>query len=169
MSHEPASPIHAFWEGARGKLGFGAAGSVVGLNSHELTPPPAWAFGGEGTTDLANELLALVLAGTKTGTATSGWEFDGEDEPLPKPGDLSIILDGAGEPRAIIKTTNVEVVPFAEVTAEFAYSEGEGELTLESWRRGHRAFWDEHLPEGRTFTEEMPVVCETFELVYPRR
>jgi uncharacterized protein YhfF len=108
----------------------------------------------------------LVLASTKTGTASSLWDYE-DDEPMPKPGDLSIILDGAGEPGAIIKTTKVEVVPFSEVSAEFAYTEGEGERTLESWRRDHEWFWGEHLPPGRVLTEEMPVVCENFELVYP--
>ena len=164
-----AERIQRFWEAARGKLGFGGASSVIGHGWAEQMPPQAWAFGGEGDDELADELLALVLDGTKTGTASLPFEYEDANEPLPKKGDLSIILDGAGEPRAIIRTTGAVVIPFDEVTAEFAHSEGEDDRTLESWRTGHEAFWRRDLPEGRVFSTDMPVVCETFELIWPKR
>ncbi|MCL2595058.1 MAG: ASCH domain-containing protein [Promicromonosporaceae bacterium] len=161
-----AERIQRFWEGARGKIGFGAASSIVGLGWADAIAPEAWAFGHEGDTELADELLGLVLSGIKTGTASLKWEY--ADEPLPKEGDLSIILDGAGEPRAIIRTTSVAVIPFAEVTAEHARAEGEGDRTLETWRADHEGFWRRGLPEGQEFSLDMPVVCERFELVYPK-
>ena len=93
--------------------------------------PDAWAFGA--TSEQADELLGLVLAGTKTGTASSLWDYEAEGEPLPTAGDPSILLDGRGEPRAVIRTTDVHVAPFCEVGAGHARAEGEGDRSLAHW------------------------------------
>jgi len=129
--------------------------------------PSAWAFGD--SPQLADELLALVLAGTKTGTAGAFWNYE-NGAPIPQVGELSIILDGAGQPRAVIRTTKVEIVPFNEVSEEHAFSEGEGDRTLASWRADHEAFWrrGDNLG-GREFQLSMPVVTERFELLFQSR
>lgn len=163
-----ASRIQQFWEEARSRAGMGKVGAVVGLGWGESVPPEAWSFGD--SPELADELLALVLDGTKTGTAASLWEYDDEGEPVPEVGSLSIVLDGAGEPRALLRTTAVEVVPFDEVTEEHAHSEGEDDRTLESWRREHEKYWRRVFDGGeREFAPDMPVVCERFEVLYPKR
>lgn len=124
-------------------------------------PPEAWAFGA--TPEHADGLLALVLAGTKVATASSVWDYEDEDEPLPAVGDLSIILDGEGRPRAVLEVTVIDIVPFDQVTAEHARDEGEGDRTLAAWRRIHEKFWTEHSPRG--FAPDMPVVCERFRVL----
>lgn len=124
--------------------------------------PEAWSFGA--TRDHANELLQLVLGGTKTGTASLLEEYGSSDE-LPAAGDLSIVLDGDENPVAIIETTAVTIAAFDEVTEEHAHSEGEGDRTLVSWREIHRQFWNTHTDVE--FTESSPVVCERFRLIYP--
>ena len=43
------------------------------------------------------------------------WDYEAVGESLPEAGDLSIVLDGAGHPRALIATTDVRIVPFDEV------------------------------------------------------
>lgn len=60
---------------------------------------------------------------------------------MPEVGDYSVILDSKGKPAGIIRTTSVVVKPFDEVEEAFAYSEGEDDRTLESWRREHRKYW----------------------------
>lgn len=124
--------------------------------------PVAWAFGA--TAVHADSLLALVLDGTKTGTASSLWDYETDGDPIPVAGELSILLDGSGEPRAVIETVDVRVVAFDEVGEAHAFAEGEDDRTLASWRRIHERFWREHSTSARGFASDMPVVCERFVL-----
>ena len=113
-------------------------------------------------------LAELVRTGVKTATSSAFPLYEVDHEALPKPGDFSIILDGSGEAVCIIRTTRVTVVPFKEVSANHAWLEGEGDRSLETWREIHRRFFTRSLREaGLTFDEDMPVVCEEIELVYP--
>ncbi|MBS1672536.1 MAG: ASCH domain-containing protein [Actinobacteria bacterium] len=128
--------------------------------------PEAWGFGA--SEEQADGLLALVLDGVKTGTASSLWDYDATGDPLPQKGELSIILDGAGAPRAVIETLSIRIVPFDQVDAEHAFSEGEGDRTLQAWRDIHERFWREHSENPRGFEPDMPVVCERFRLIHTR-
>lgn len=127
--------------------------------------PEAWPFGA--TAAHADELLDLVLAGTKTATASSVRDYEADGDPIPQVGELSIILDGAGTPRAVLRVTDIAIVPFNEVTAEHAYLEGESDRTLESWRDIHERYWTNYSSHALGYDEAMPIVCERFELVYP--
>lgn len=125
--------------------------------------PESWAFGDHAR--LADELLALVLDGTKTATAGALADYEVHDEQLPEPGDLAIVLDGAGEPRALLRVTHVEVRPFSEVDAEHAWLEGEGDRSLAHWREGHERFFARASVDG--FDPAMPVVLERFVVLHP--
>lgn len=129
--------------------------------------PEVWAFGA--TPAHADGLLALVLDGIKTGTASSLWDYEHTGDALPAVGDYSVILDGAGQPKAVLETTDIAIVPFDEVTAEHARSEGEGDLSLESWREIHERYWRNHSEGPRGYDPTMPVVCERFRLVFADR
>ncbi|GIG40101.1 ASCH domain-containing protein [Cellulomonas phragmiteti] len=156
--------IADFWDAARGHLGWGKLDAVLGESVTGAVAPPAWSFGDDAR--LADELLALVLAGRKTGTSTALAEFTATGEPLPRVGDVSIVLDSTGDPRALLRTTEVAVVPFDQVDAGHAAAEGEDDLSLASWRREHEVYWRRVLgDEG--FSSTMDVVTERFELVYP--
>lgn len=127
--------------------------------------PGAWAFGA--TPEHADSLLALVLAGTKTGTASLPWDYEAAGDPQPYLGELSIILDGTGTPRAVLETTALRTVPFDEVDAAHAHAEGEGDRTLDYWRTAHERYWRAHAENPRGFASHMPVICELFRLVHP--
>lgn len=115
----------------------------------------------------ADELAMLVKSGQKRATAGALWSYEQENEPVPQVGDHSIILNWAGEPQCIIRATAVEIVPYNEVTADFAATEGEGDGSLTYWRRAHWAFFTRDLATwGLEPTETMPVICEVFEVVY---
>ncbi len=62
----------------------------------EPTPPEPWIFGD--SPRLADELATLIMAGSKTATCAALWEFEADGEPLPQPGQLGILQDGAGRP-----------------------------------------------------------------------
>jgi len=127
----------------------------------------AWSFGD--SPEIADELLRLVLIGKKTGTATLVIELEKEGEKMPRVGDYNVILDGKGEPCGIIRTTSVVVKPFNEVEEAHAYSEGEDDRTLESWRREHWKFWTRvGQKSGFMMKEDLLVICENFELVYSK-
>jgi len=125
----------------------------------------AFAFGDSEI--LANELAQLVLQGTKRATAGSNWVFEHQGKPIPKPGDLSIVTNWAGEALCVIETLAVEVVPFNSVGADFAAAEGEGDKSLAFWREAHSQYFTRECSGiGRAFHEGMPVVCEHFKVVY---
>lgn len=160
-----AEKILRFWEMARVRVSRNAVGGTIAETTATTMAPQTWAFGD--SPELSDELLGLVLDGTKTATAELVEEFEGGGEALPVKGDLSIVLDGAGAPRLLVRTTRVDVVPFDQVTAEHAYLEGEGDRTLESWREAHERYWRRTLGAvGRQFQPSMPVVCERFEVLY---
>ena len=132
--------VERFWAQARKVAGFTRLDVVVGENELAALTPPAWSFGANA--EEADELLALVIAGVKTATASSPLRSGRRrSEELPRPGDLSIICDGAGEPHVLVRTTAVDVVPFDQVPAEHAAAEGEGDRSLEHWRRVHEAYF----------------------------
>ena len=125
----------------------------------------AWGFGN--TPKMADELGALVVDGVKTATCGLLWQFEAENEPLPKVGDLDIVLDGNGDPLCVIELTEVEIKPYNEVDAQFAYEEGEGDRSLDYWRKLHWEFFGEICEEiGRELDEAMPLVCQRFRVVY---
>ena len=122
----------------------------------------AWAFG-----DSPDELAALVNSGVKRATSSSYDMYMLNDEPLPKAGEYSVILNADGEALCIIRTVRVEVVRYCDVTAAFAAAEGEGDKSLSYWRQVHERFFGMELNEaGLQFSPETKVVCELFELVY---
>jgi uncharacterized protein YhfF len=110
---------------------------------------------------MADELLALVLAGTKTATCGAVRDFGpGKDAP-PVVGRRDIVLDGAGRPAAIIETVEVTVRRFSEMDEQFAYDEGEGFRTLAHWREGHRDFFE----RNGGWSEDLELICERFRLI----
>lgn len=124
----------------------------------------AWSFGD--TPEMANELGQLVLDGIKTGTASLAWEYNVDNDPLPRAGEYSIILNGDEEPLCIIETVRVYIEPFNLVDKEQAYAEGEGDRSLQYWRDAHWKYFTRRCEIlGREPSEYMPVVCERFRVV----
>lgn len=159
--------IERFWTVARSRAKLSTLPGYLPATMLEMVPPPAWSFGA--TSEQADALLALVLDGTKTATASARSSYDAPagteaGEPLPEPGTLGIVLDGAGRPRALVVTTQVQVVAFDRVDADHADAEGEGDRSLAHWREVHERFFAEHAPGG--FRADMPVVLERFDVLH---
>lgn len=123
----------------------------------------AWSFGSD-----PDELAELVLRGIKTATSSLLYWYECENEPLPEPGNVSVILNSFDEAVCVIRTTKVYTVPFSQVTEEHAIREGEGDRSLDEWQYVHEKFFRTELAEaGVDFSPDMPVVCEEFERVWP--
>lgn len=122
----------------------------------------AWAFGGA-----PDKLAQLVLDGVKTATCSAVSVYEFQQEEIPKAGDYSVILDSSDHAVCIIQTTKVSVMPFDQVSARHAFLEGEGDRSLEYWRRIHEEFFTDELKAiHQIFDEKMELVCEEFEVVY---
>ena len=130
----------------------------------DATNYSAWSFGD--TKQMADELAELVVKGDKTAT-TSAYDLYETDEKIPEVGEYNIILDGNHQPICITQTEVVEVIPFNFVSAEHAYHEGEGDRTLSYWRKVHEDFFKrEYADTSKTFSEDIPCLCEVFKVVY---
>lgn len=116
---------------------------------------------------MADELLVPIIQGIKTATCSSLWEWEHENESPLTPGTLAVIIDGSGKPRCIIETLSVTPTRYNEVDAQFAYDEGEGDRTLEWWRKAHWDFFSRTLPRiGKQPSEDMILLCERFRVIY---
>ena len=111
--------------------------------------------------EMADELLALVLAGKKTATVSILLE----GEQAPAVGDLSLVLDGHGTPACVIKTVHLETVKFCDLTWDMVKLEGEDE-TFEQWKAGNIRYWTRDAARrGYTFNDQTPITFERFEVV----
>ncbi len=120
------------------------------------------------TPEAATKVGKLVRDRIKTTTSSLLWGLEHIGEPLPKVGDISLIVDGNGEPLCIIELTEVEIKPFNVVDERFAFEYGEGDRTLAFWLSDN---WDFHsrwcIEIGREPSETMPIVFQRFRLLYP--
>lgn len=178
--------ILAFWTDARLRGGLNPATGYLGSTVADTLPPPAWSFGD--SPEQADRLLEVVLEGRKTATASAYWEYEEQerrrveaeqadaaegdlltrtevDVALPEPGLLSIVLDGSQTPKALIRTTHVDVVRFGDVDEEHARREGEDSLA--DWRAEHRSFFERIAPAGQVIDDDMLVVLERFVVLVP--
>ncbi|MDM5191784.1 ASCH domain-containing protein [Bacillus hominis] len=130
-------------------------------NNEKPKSVTAWQFG-----DSPDYLAKLVIDGVKTATCSGHIFYELENEPLPTTNDYSVILNSQDEPVAIIKAIEVTVTPMNKVNEDFAIAEGEGDRTYTYWRDTHIQFFTKELNElGLSFSEDMLLVCERFELI----
>jgi uncharacterized protein YhfF len=131
---------------------------------------PVCEFGFPGA--LRDSLVAVVLSGEKTATASLRSEYlpEGEDT-FPEVGMRSIVVDSDHRPVGVIETTEVRVVRAADVEEQFARDEGEGFESVADWRAAHERFWGPNADreaagaEPLTIDDDTLVVCERFRLV----
>lgn len=107
--------------------------------------------------EMADSLLDLVLDGRKTATSWAAVNGSCNTEV----GRKQIIKDSKGTPRVIIEITELARKPFNQVDAAFARMEGEGDLSLDYWRKEH----ERHFTQEGAFSEDMEVYCAQFKVV----
>lgn len=149
--------IDAFWSA------FCAATGV-----DPASPYQAWYFGDSPAQ--ARELADLVVHGPKRATASLAAVCERFPEAAPILGGYSVVTEFDGTPRCVIRTTWLDTRPLAQVDAQFAWDEGEGDRTLADWMDGHRRFFARECARlGIAFGDNPPVVLERFELLWVPR
>lgn len=115
---------------------------------------------------IGDEMVSLVLNGQKTAFFSSFATFQIDGEPLPVSGELYTVLDRNGDPACVIEMTDVNIIPFNDVTWGMAQKEGEDE-NLEQWRlKKQENLEDEGAILGFEFTPDMKLVFQVFRVVY---
>lgn len=115
----------------------------------------------------ADELAALVLEGSKRATAGLVWEYEADGALLPKVGERSIVTDWDGDAVCVIENTRIDICAYEDVDQDFATTEGEGDKSLDYWRKAHWAYFSDRCAElGRQPDSRMMVVCQRFKVLY---
>jgi uncharacterized protein YhfF len=112
--------------------------------------------------ELRQELVGLVLSGPKRATAGLLSDYEIEGESLETVGEQLVLIGDDGRRAGLVEITETEVVPFAEVSDDFARAEGEGFAGHLDWATAHRAYWERI---GRRIDDRTPVVCLRFKLI----
>ena len=120
--------------------------------------------GGE---EKADDLLQLYLLNKKNAGSGLVKYFERENIPMPKEGDFWIVLNSKNEPKLINKNINNKIFKFKDVTREIVIAEGEGDLSIEEWKKEHRVFFTYFVEKYQIVDlEEELIVTEFFEQVY---
>ena len=119
------------------------------------------------TEEDACAIADLVLEGTKTATGSLLWSYEADGERVPQVGDFWIITKGHDDPVCVIETIDHCVIPFDQVPPDYAWEGGEGDRTIEGWRRIYRQLIQEECARiGRVPSKQAPLVMERFRVVY---
>jgi len=117
----------------------------------------------------ANTCAELVCKETKRATSHSLKGLQLRNESLPKIGNFYVVTDWSGNAKCVIRTTGVKLLPYFSIREEHARLEGEGDKSLDYWKKSH---WDYYTRElgglGTSPKESMIVVFEEFEMLYKK-
>lgn len=117
----------------------------------------------------ANKCAKLVKKGIKKASSDSLLGLQNRKERLPKIGDYTVVTNWEGEAQCIIETIKVRLKPFFSIDEEYARLEGEGDKSLDHWKKAHWDYYTRELAEfERLPRESMIVVCQEFEIVFKR-
>ncbi len=125
--------------------------------------PPAFSVGD--TAPDADTFCADVLAGKRTAVCAYAPGYVSAGVAYPQIGDLGILCDGQGVPRALLRTSKVRILPFEKVSVDLATAVGENKIV--AWRASYvSAFTAEAHELGGQFAETDDIVFEFFEVLY---
>ena len=122
-------------------------------------------FGWPGDGGLGERLVQQIIDGVKT--ATCGFRRAYTDEELAEVrdglGELQAASSCGGEPRCVIRVTDVFETPFGDPDPRLVAGEGDGD-DVAKFRADHRIAWEADFP-GEPIADDEPLVVELFELV----
>jgi uncharacterized protein YhfF len=78
-----------------------------------------------------------------------------------------VVTDWYKIAKAIVEVVKVEQTPFNLITDEYAAIEGEGDKSLEYWKKVHWEYYSREMEEfDEKPTEDMVIVCEQFKTIF---
>ena len=114
-SDDPQPEVTAFWEVARERGRLVSDVSIYfGATPLGTVPPPTWSFGD--TPAESDAFVERVLAEGTFRDCTPVSMFQQTGAPRPEQGNLSILCDGQGHPRALLVTSHVAEEPMDGTT-----------------------------------------------------
>jgi len=120
-----------------------------------------------GNKEITDELLKLYLDGKKYAGSSIVEDFLSAGDPLPQVGNYWIFLNSKDEPRCILRTERVVQNKFKDVPLDIVIAEGEGDLSLEYWKKVHKELYLPFLMSwGVREMDEATVITEFFKIVY---
>ena len=147
--------VEAFWQRAR------KAKAIAATAYHAST------FASPEFTPRVDYISGLCAAGIKRGTCHLALDFEVSNVPRRDVGDYWVILDSKNMPLCLVRLTAIDVRPFNSIGQEFSSVENEGDGTFEYWHRVHlRMFKLQCEAWGKEWRDDLPCVCESFDLVY---
>ncbi len=118
----------------------------------------------------ANRLAKLTLESKKQASSGLYAWYETANAALPKIGTKHIITDFDGKAQAIIEITKVDTIPFNKILKAYAEKDmGTKDEALKKWKKAHWDFFESAMKEsGEKPTEQMLIVCEEFETIWPQ-
>ena len=118
---------------------------------------------------MRDQVVAAILAGTKTTTTGLVLAAEHGGDPLPEAGQQFVVLDSGSRPAALIEMTEVRKVPIAGIDLRHVLDDGDE--SVEQWRAAHEEYW--HSAEMREFLgdpdftvgDDTEVLAQRFRLV----
>jgi uncharacterized protein YhfF len=122
-----------------------------------------------GDPETVNIILGLILKGEKTGTFGVKILQERQPEITPTLNGTAVLVDIGGTPHAAVTTTQLTPVAYKDISEEHHLGvEGPGARKLDVWQSIHWPYWTRLLePHGLTPREDMTIMVEHFELIYP--
>jgi uncharacterized protein YhfF len=156
ISDGPAQPnpadIDAFWDRARelhADLGDDYQVRSLGIDA-----------------DTTEQILEFIKTREKIATFSLPWVMAANDFPPSSPGIPVVLCDYEGNPRLIVRLTEVRETTFGEITLAETSLDGPPVQDPEIWIPLHRTYWNGLLAAyGRECTDEMPVLIEPFDYI----
>ena len=119
--------------------------------------------------ETATKICEHVVAREKTGTFSLPWLHAINVETKPDIGDFVILLDYDGGPQALLQTVGLTLLPFKDIDETHTGLDGPSVRDLKVWRGIHTNYWNGLLePLGKEVGDDLPVVVERFDCLYPR-
>lgn len=160
MLHFDTAETRTFWEQACQAAGIDPASTYHAGTFAEPVSVDRAAF--------IDQLADMARDGAKRGTAHMLLQFEQENIRMREPGDFWLVTTTQGIPVCLVRVTAVAIIPFADVGAEFAASEGEGDLSVDHWRGAHSTYFKRQCERwGEPWHDRRQVVCESFDVVLP--